>query len=76
MDIGKIKNLTQCLDSIDSIEKTCRDSYTPKYCERIKPYYRNYCYNKFANNETCSSESTCGDNTLNLSIKSPPPPSR
>jgi hypothetical protein len=73
MDIPKIKNLNECLLSIDAMEKTCRDRFTPKVCENIQFYYRNYCYNKFANNATCSSESICGDKTLNLSIKSPPP---
>ena len=75
MEIAKIKNLTECLASIESMEKTWLDRFTPKVCENIQTYYRNYCYNKFANNATCSSESTCGDRTLNLSIKSPPPPS-
>lgn len=75
MEVPKIKNLTQCLASIESMEKTCLDRFTPNVCEPIQLQYRNYCYNKFANNATCSSESTCGDITLNLSIKSPPPPS-
>ena len=75
MDIPRIKNLTECLASIESMEKTCLNTYSPKVCENIQAYYRNYCYNKFSNNATCSPVSTCGDNTLNLRIKSPPPPS-
>ena len=75
MEIARIKNLSDCLASIESMEKTCADRFTPKVCENIQSYYRTYCYNKFANNATCSSESTGGVNTLNLSIKSPPPPS-
>ena len=75
MDIPKIKNLTQCLASIESMEKTCLDRFTPKVCENIQLHYRNYCYNTFANNPTCSSERTWGDKTLNFNIKSPPPPS-
>lgn len=75
MEVVKIKNLSECLASIDAMEKTCLDRFTPKVCENIQSYYRNYCHNKFANKATCSSDSIFGDKTLNLSIKSPPPPS-
>ena len=75
MEVVNIKNLGECIASIDSMEKTWLNRFTPKVCENIQSYYRTYCHNKFANNATCSSESILGDNTLNFSIKSPPPPS-
>jgi hypothetical protein len=68
------KTMNQCIESIDNIAKSCEKKFTPKVCKNIHHYYLNYCYNKFENKETCSSVSTLGANTLNLSTKSPPPP--
>ena len=47
MDRSKVHNLTQCLDSIESMEKACLDRFTPRVCKNLQAYYRNYCYKTF-----------------------------
>jgi len=73
MDTSKAYSLEECLQQIHSLEKVCAERFTPLACNNIQNYYINYCYSKFANKETCSSDNTFGGKTLNFSNKSPPP---
>ena len=75
MEVSNIKTLHECLDSIQIMEQTCHNRFSKNVCQNIKNYYRNYCYNRFEKADTCSSVNTFGGTTLNLSTKSPPPPS-
>ena len=69
------KTLTECLEAIKAMEASCAERFPPRACMNLRAYYRTYCYNRFENKDTCSSDNTFGGTTLNFNIKSPPTPS-
>ena len=47
MDRTKVHTLSQCLDTIESMEKVCVDKFKPHVCKNLHTYYLHYCYKTF-----------------------------
>ena len=64
MDRSKVHTLSECLDTIESMEKLCVDKFKPKVCQNLKAYYHHYCYKTFDNKQGISSEKRIVDPPL------------